>query len=61
MEHTPSEGSSNEPELDTVSVIVKALSEKFGDKAVYVAERQLVSASPESRDKWQAAVSQLTR
>ena len=56
---TSSDEPHGEPELDTVNIITKALVEKFGDKAVDVAERQLETASPESRDKWDAIVSQL--
>jgi len=54
----------NEPqggsEQDTVSIIAGVLVEKFGDRALDVAARQLDAASSNSRDRWDAVVSHLT-
>ena len=55
-----SDESDNELERDSVSIIAEALAEKFGLDAIYVAERQLAAASPDSRDAWNAIVSRLS-
>lgn len=63
MDYLSLDGSTPVPEADpnTVSIITQALIDKFGDRAGYIAERQLVTASNESHEKWLEVVSRLTR
>lgn len=49
-----------EPDLDSVTMIVQAMIDKFGERAIYMAERQLFIASLESRSKWLEIVTRLS-
>ena len=50
----------SEPEPDSVTIIVQAMRDKFGEQAIHIAEGQLFTASAESREKWLEIVARLT-
>jgi hypothetical protein len=47
-------------ERATIALIVDALRDKFGDRAIAIAQAQLASADGEARNTWSAIVEMLT-
>lgn len=47
-------------EQAAIAIIVDALRQKFGDRALDVARSQASSAEGDARDTWQAIVARLT-
>ena len=50
----------SEPGPDSVTIIVQAMRDKFGEQAIHIAEDQLFTASAESREKWIEVIKKLT-